>query len=145
MMIYAVSPDPGKVETVRKRIDASGLYGGRISVEAWPLDRVPYADYFANLVVSESAIFGGRSPAAPAEMFRMLKPVGGVALIGRPAAIESGGDVSNDFSVGNALRGVPRRETATALRVPRNATEGVPYRGTNSANAGGATGQEPDD
>ena len=87
MMIYAVSPDREKVETLRKRIDASGLYGGRISVEAWPLDRVPYADYFANLVVSETALLGGQLPVAPAEMFRMMKPVGGVALIGRPSVL----------------------------------------------------------
>ena len=85
MMIYAVSPDREKVETARKRIDSSGLYGGRISVEAWPLDGLPYADYFANLVVSETAVLGGQLPPAPAEMFRMLKPVGGVALLGRPA------------------------------------------------------------
>jgi outer membrane protein assembly factor BamB len=87
MMICAVSPDREKVEMARKRIDSSGLYGGRISVEAWPLDRVPYADYFANLVVSETAVLGGPLPPAPAEMFRMIKPVGGVALIGRPAVL----------------------------------------------------------
>ena len=87
MMIYAVSPDREKVETLRKRIDASGLYGGRISVEAWPLDRVPYADYFANLVVSETTLLGGQLPVAPAEMFRMMKPVGGMALIGRPSVL----------------------------------------------------------
>ena len=87
MMIYAVSPDREKVETARKRIDSSGLYGGRISVEAWPLDGLPYADYFANLVVSETAVLGGQLPPAPAEMFRMVKPVGGVALIGRPAVL----------------------------------------------------------
>jgi outer membrane protein assembly factor BamB len=87
LMIYAVSPDRAKVETARKRIDSSGLYGGRISVEAWPLDGVPYADYFANLVVSETAALGGQLPPVAAEMFRMLKPVGGVALIGRPAVL----------------------------------------------------------
>jgi hypothetical protein len=87
MMIYAVSPDREKVEAARKRIDASGLYGGRISVETWPADAIPYADYFANLVVCESAVLGGPPPSAPAEMFRMLKPVGGVARIGRPAGV----------------------------------------------------------
>lgn len=84
LTIYVVSPDAAKVAAARDKIDAAGLYGGRISVEQWPLDKVPYADYFANLIVSESALADGQLPDAR-EMFRMLKPVGGVALIGRPA------------------------------------------------------------
>jgi outer membrane protein assembly factor BamB len=89
LMIYAVSPDREKVDAMRKSIDAAGLYGGRICVERWPLDQVPYADYFANLIVSETALRDGKLPPNPDEMFRMLKPLGGVALIGRlesPAA-----------------------------------------------------------
>jgi outer membrane protein assembly factor BamB len=84
LTIYAVSADAAKVAAARSRVEAAGLYGGRISVEQWPLDKVPYADYFANLVVSQSAAADGQLPDA-GEMFRMLKPVGGVALIGQPA------------------------------------------------------------
>jgi outer membrane protein assembly factor BamB len=85
LTIYVVSPDAAKVAAAREKIDAAGLYGGRISVEQWPLDRVPYADYFANLIVSESALADGQLPDAR-EMYRMLKPVGGVALVGQPSA-----------------------------------------------------------
>jgi len=85
LMVYAVSPDAEKVAQARRTVDAAGLYGARVCVEQWPLEHVPYSDYFANLIVSETALLGGPLPPDPGEMFRMLKPVGGVALFG-PAA-----------------------------------------------------------
>jgi len=90
LRVYAVSPDAGKVAAVRKSLDAAGLYGSRVCVEQWPLEKVPYADYFADLIVSETAIAGGELPASPAEMFRMLKPLRGVAMIGQPAQRANG-------------------------------------------------------
>lgn len=83
LMIYAVAADGRTAGAVEKALDASGVLGGRVVVQQWPLDKVPYADYFADLIVSESALVAGRLPDA-AEMFRMLKPLGGVALIGQP-------------------------------------------------------------
>ncbi|MCR4412555.1 MAG: PQQ-binding-like beta-propeller repeat protein, partial [Thermoguttaceae bacterium] len=84
LMVYCVSPDATKVAAAREMLDRAGVYGARVCVEQWPLDRVPYADYFANLIVSESAVLGGELPGA-AEVFRMLKPEGGVAVLGQPA------------------------------------------------------------
>jgi len=84
LMIYAVSPDADKVAAARKTLDAAGVYGARVCVEQWPLDNVPYSDYFANLIVSETAMLTGELPGDSAEMFRMLKPLGGVAMIGQP-------------------------------------------------------------
>ncbi len=85
LTIYAVSPDAHKVAAARKALDAAGVYGARVCVEQWPLDKVPYSDYFANLIVSETTMVGGEPPGDAAEMFRMLKPVGGTAMFGRPA------------------------------------------------------------
>ena len=96
LMIYAVSPDAEKVAAIRRAIDAAGLYGTRICVEQWPLEKVPYADYFANLIVSETQeatagrqarrVFGpGRCLPALAEVLRMLKPIGGEAWLPRQA------------------------------------------------------------
>ncbi len=90
MMIYAVSPDADKVAAARKSLDAAGVYGDRVCVEQWPLDNVPYSDYFANLIVSETAMLTGELPGDPAEIFRMLKPLGGVAMIGQPAKRAAG-------------------------------------------------------
>ncbi|MFV2066148.1 MAG: PQQ-binding-like beta-propeller repeat protein [Pirellulales bacterium] len=84
-MIYVVDPDAGRVARARKALDEAGVYGARVCVDQWPLDKIPYADYFANLVVSESALVHGELPANSAEMFRMLKPVGGKAILGQPS------------------------------------------------------------
>jgi outer membrane protein assembly factor BamB len=91
LVIYAVSPDAEKVAAARKALDAAGVYGSRVLVEQWPADKVPYADYFANLLVSEGAVAQGTLPAAPAELVRMLKPCGGVALLGEPQADRAAG------------------------------------------------------
>ncbi len=85
LTIYAVDPDAHKVAAARKALDAAGVYGTRVCVEQWPLDKVPYADYFANLIVSETAMLGGEVPGDPAETVRMLKPVGGTVMLGQPA------------------------------------------------------------
>jgi outer membrane protein assembly factor BamB len=95
LKIYAVSPDEKQVAAARRALDAAGVYGSRVCVDCYPLDHVPYADDFANLIVSESALVGGELPDAAAAA-RMLRPLGGVALIGRPQApAEEKGDRSN--------------------------------------------------
>ena len=45
---------------------------------------LPYSDYFANLIVSETAIIKGEAALKPDDFFHMLKPLGGVAMIGKP-------------------------------------------------------------
>lgn len=83
LLIYCVSPDDATTQRVRQMLDRAGLYGARVCVDTWPLDRIPYADYFANLVVSETAVWGGPLPPA-GEALRMVKPEGGVVLWGQP-------------------------------------------------------------
>ena len=80
LLVYAVSPDAAKVAAVRKAVEAAGLLGSRVMVEQWPLDHVPYPDYFANLIVSET-LLKGELPGSAVEMWRMLKPCGGVAYL----------------------------------------------------------------
>ncbi|HID23464.1 MAG TPA: hypothetical protein EYP14_13850, partial [Planctomycetaceae bacterium] len=62
LMIYAVDPDAQTVAEARKALDAAGLFGTRVCVEQWPLNRVPYANYFANLIVSETTVLTGELP-----------------------------------------------------------------------------------
>lgn len=83
MKVYCVSPDPGKVAAARRALNAAGVYGSRVCVDEYPLSSVPYPDYFADLVVSETAVLGGALPAHGREMLRMMKPIRGVAVIGR--------------------------------------------------------------
>ncbi|MFV1965572.1 MAG: PQQ-binding-like beta-propeller repeat protein [Pirellulaceae bacterium] len=90
LRICVVSPDAEKVAAAREALQAAGLYGARVSVEQWPLDEIPYADYFANLIVSETAAVTGVWPGAPHEAARMLKPLGGTLMIGQPPAVPDG-------------------------------------------------------
>ena len=84
LMIYGVEQDAEKVKRSRKALDAAGLYGPRVCIECFPLSRIPYSDYFADLIVSETALVSGKAPGDASEMFRMLRPQGGVAYIGQP-------------------------------------------------------------
>ena len=82
LKIYAVSPDAKKVAAARKLLDAAGVYGGRVVVQRWPLEKVPYTKYFANLVVSETAILTGKPAGSAGEALRMTTPVRGTVVIG---------------------------------------------------------------
>jgi outer membrane protein assembly factor BamB/flagellar biosynthesis chaperone FliJ len=85
LMICGAEPDPKKAEAARRALDRAGVYGTRVWIEQADLARVPYSDYFANLIVSETALLSGDMPGDAKEALRMLKPLGGTILIGQPA------------------------------------------------------------
>lgn len=85
LRVICLETDPAQVERGRARLQQSGAYGQRVSLVAVPsLERVPLAAGVANLIVSESALVNRRCPGRAREVFRLLKPGGGVACIGRP-------------------------------------------------------------
>jgi len=85
LRIYGIEPDGRKVEQARAALDAAGLYGTRVTVEQGSLSDLPYSNYFANLIVSDSMLVSGRLRGSAKELFRVLKPCGGVAYLGQPA------------------------------------------------------------
>jgi outer membrane protein assembly factor BamB len=98
LKIYAVDPDPERVAASRRALLAAGLYGHRVTVHCRDLDSVPYASYFANLIVSDDLVTRGRMPrAALATAARCLKPHGGVVCLGRragaPGALVEAGEL----------------------------------------------------
>ena len=89
LRIYGVERDAAKVSAARAALNAAGLYGTHVTIHQDDLSKVaytdvPYADYFANLIVSESALISGELPGSPREVFRMLKPMGGTLYLGQP-------------------------------------------------------------
>jgi len=83
LVIALAEPDAKKAEKARRLLARTGLLGRRVTVHTGALTALPHPDYFANLIVCT-----GPEPATPpAELVRMLKPVGGVALVGRPMVI----------------------------------------------------------
>ncbi|MEO8497232.1 MAG: PQQ-binding-like beta-propeller repeat protein, partial [Planctomycetota bacterium] len=87
LFIVAVDGDPRNVETARRKLDAAGLYGSRVTVhQADPADsHLP--KYFANLVVSSRSISEGPEAVDADELVRLQRPFGGVACLGAPGAM----------------------------------------------------------
>jgi len=84
--IVGLEPDARKVATARKLLGQAGLYGSRITIHHGRLDKLPYQKYFANLITSDETLTSGKLPPEPEEVFRVLRPCGGVAVFGGPKA-----------------------------------------------------------
>ncbi|MBC8356134.1 MAG: PQQ-binding-like beta-propeller repeat protein [Planctomycetes bacterium] len=80
--IVALDPDPKNVAQARRKLDACGLYGSRVTVQQGDLAKTSYPKYFANLVVSARALSEGAGVVDPEEAFRLQRPYGGIACIG---------------------------------------------------------------
>jgi outer membrane protein assembly factor BamB len=97
LVVYCVDADRRKVAAARRRFDAAGLGGVRVAAHRSRLQPLPYADYFANLVVLDSSMFDQGLPCSVAELYRVLRPWGGVACIltnqpsGIAAILQQGG------------------------------------------------------
>ncbi|MCX6899804.1 MAG: PQQ-binding-like beta-propeller repeat protein [Verrucomicrobia bacterium] len=88
LKIIGIEPDAQKVAAARKALDAAGFYGARVTVDQGALDRLPYASYFANLIVSDTALLGRLNDCSAKEILRVLKPCGGIAMLGQPAEVK---------------------------------------------------------
>ncbi len=82
--IYCVEPDAEKVAIARIRLAKAGFYGSRISIHHGQLDQIPFANYFADLIVSDTAVKTGKLPEGlnPKLLARHVKPVGGKIALG---------------------------------------------------------------
>ncbi|MBN1855235.1 MAG: PQQ-binding-like beta-propeller repeat protein, partial [Pirellulales bacterium] len=84
LQIIGLEPDADQVAKARKALDAAGLYGSRVTIHHGPLERLPYPAYFANLIVSDQTLVTGELPPSPSEVFRVLRPCGGIVYLGQP-------------------------------------------------------------
>ncbi len=84
LQIYAVEPDATRAEAARIALERAGLHATRVTVVHHPLEDLPFANYFANLVVSETQLTSGEMPCEPRHLARFIKPCGGVALAAVP-------------------------------------------------------------
>ena len=82
LTIVAVDHRPSLVESLRARLLQQGIYGSRVSVHLVAPGRLPFADYFANLVVSSRGLAGKPEDRwTEKELLRVLRPAGGVAWL----------------------------------------------------------------
>jgi len=82
LKIIAIEQNKEKVKLAKVKLDDAKLYGSRVITENWQIENLP--DYFANLIVSDDILISGKINCDPNEMFRVLKPFGGVAYFGQP-------------------------------------------------------------
>jgi len=95
LKIYGVEPDADKVQAARRNLSQAGLYGHRVTIHQADVADIPYSNYFANLIVSDTLLTSGKLPGDPLVLGRHLKPIGGVFCLGRPAgAVETNPTVS---------------------------------------------------
>jgi len=83
--IIGFEDDSTNVEVARSYLDQAGIYGNRVSVLEASLASLDCRDYSANLIVSDKMLAEGICPGSASEMFRILRPDGGVAVVGQPA------------------------------------------------------------
>lgn len=88
--IICIEPDPDKVAAARELLVNARVYGSRIVIHQGKLDRLPYQRRFANLVVSEETLASGTLPPSASEVYRVLRPSGGVAAFVLPPETTDG-------------------------------------------------------
>jgi len=72
--VIAVDPDKSKVNALRQRLDAAGLYGRRVTVHVGDPQTYPFPPYVASLITTERPEIG--KPLAE-RLFSLLRPFGG--------------------------------------------------------------------
>ncbi|MEO2004130.1 MAG: class I SAM-dependent methyltransferase, partial [Candidatus Poribacteria bacterium] len=85
LKVVVIDPDRDRVAAARKALDEAGVYGDRVSVMHAGYDSLPFGPYFANIVVAASMGEPGAAPSVR-EVYRVLRPYGGVAYVGGATA-----------------------------------------------------------
>ena len=123
--VIGVEPDAEKVAAARKMLTDAGLYGNRVVIHHGPIDKLPYQKRFANLIVSEESIHTGKLPPA-AEVYRLLRPSGGVVAIAAPEDARSAESMRNWAAKDLAGWTVEKRPGGLLMgRAVRGALEGA--------------------
>ena len=85
LRVIGVDTVQAAVDAARKSMQRAGIYGTRVAFHTVPsYDRLPFVSGWANLIVSDRLLQTEAVPGKPAELIRMLRPGGGVALLGQP-------------------------------------------------------------
>ncbi len=81
LTIYLLERDEPRAEDARAALEKAGVGGDRVVVESGTMATANWPRYFANLVVDERALLEGKSDVTAAELGRIVKPCGGVAVV----------------------------------------------------------------
>ncbi len=84
LYLFATEQDENNINLARNKLLNANLYGNRIVLHKGSLDKLRYNDYAAALVISDTILSQGKCIGSASEMFRMVRPDGGIALVGQP-------------------------------------------------------------
>jgi outer membrane protein assembly factor BamB/SAM-dependent methyltransferase len=128
--IIGVAEDAATVARARQALKAAGLYGARVTIIQSPLAKLPHTKDAFNLIVSADLLTATNCPGQSAEMFRVLRPGGGVAWLGYPGSVP--GTLSNWPGLDTWVRSGISTSNATILsdagrsvKVSRNPLTGI--------------------
>ncbi len=82
LKVIGIEEDAEKVEKSRKLLNSAGIYGSKVSIIHGNLNNLPFSKYFANLIVSDKLLISDTIPTTANEIYRVLRPFGGVAVLG---------------------------------------------------------------
>ena len=86
LVVFGFDDNRDRVNKARKWLYRKGVYGSRVSVRhVESLDQLPVTGNIANLLVSESILTSKDCPGNALEINRLLRPGGGVAILGNPS------------------------------------------------------------
>ena len=123
--IFCLDRDAARVSAARRALDAARLYGERVTVHHAEGKGVGYPDYLADVVLPGDGVAVDLSAFSAADVYRMLRPGGGVALLRvRGADAAAVGAAEKLFAPAGAARGEVAR-SGEVLRVTRGKLPGA--------------------
>lgn len=84
LFVVGIAPDEESVTQARRKLEAAGLYGVRVTIHQAELSATQLPTFFANLIVSQAALAGDKTILNNAEVRRLQRPYGGVTCLGSP-------------------------------------------------------------
>ena len=108
-------------QAVRARLADAGLYGTRVAIHNVSGSPLPYADYSANLLVFVVENTGDLEQAPASEIYRVLRPCGGTALVVCSDALRSAVD---EWLAAGELPGHARQNVDVGVRIERGPLPG---------------------
>lgn len=115
LIVYAIEPDAKKAARSQDLLFEAGIEGTRVTVVNKPIDELPFSNYFANLIVSESMMLTGQLPGDPGKISRHLKPCGGTVMIGIPDGAPASGSGMNEAEINGWLTQFYHREEGEVI------------------------------